>query len=287
MPLHVHVASAPWDRTLWLPAVLASIALLYLHGRGWRRSTFLIHGRDWGAPGFLGGLLVIWTAMGSPLAMGDEAMLTVHMVQHLLLMTIAPPLILLSAPVLALVRGLPGRPPGRQLRRFIAERVDAFATRGSGPTYGQLTVCWLAATATLAIWHVPAPFALAWRSGEWHLFEQISFVIAGLLFWWPIVQPWPSAPVGPRWSLVLYLFLATLPCDILSGFLVFSDRVAYAVYLSPSPQSYAAVLADQQRAGALMWTCVTLIYLVCGAVLSTQLLSPQMSPAMSRHREGV
>jgi cytochrome c oxidase assembly factor CtaG len=283
MPPHVHVASASWDLALWLPAMLTLTALMYLRGRGWRRSTLLIHGGDWGAPGFLGGLLAIWGAMGSPLAMRDETMLTVHMVQHLLLMTIAPPLILLSAPVPALVRGF----PGRRLRRFIAQRVDAFAKRDSGPTYGQLTVCWLAATGTLAIWHVPAAFALAWRSGAWHLVEQISFMIAGLLFWWPIVQPWPSAPAGPRWSLVLYLFLATLPCDILSGFLVFSDRVTYAVYLSPSPQSYAAVLADQQRAGALMWTCVTLIYLVCGAVLSTQLLSPQMSPAMSRHRDVV
>jgi hypothetical protein len=75
----------------------------------------------------------------------------------------------------------------------------------------------------------------------------------------------------------LYLFFATLPCDILSGFLVFSERVAYPVYLSNPGQSSLSVLADQQFAGALMWTCVTVVYLVAGAILSTYLLSPQIS----------
>src|SRR2546429_1284410 len=52
-----------------------------------------------------------------------------------------------------------------------------------------------------------------------------------LLFWWPVVQPWPGVARWPRWSMLLYLFLATLPCDVLSGLLVFSDRVAYPMYL--------------------------------------------------------
>ncbi len=101
------------------------------------------------------------------------------------------------------------------------------------------------------LWHVPALFALALRSPAWHAVEQASFLVTGLLFWWPVIEPWPRRPLPP-WSIVLYLFLATLPCDILSAFLVFSDRVAYPVYLSAD--SSAAVLADQQRAGALMWT---------------------------------
>jgi putative membrane protein len=263
--LHAHAMWGSWDRTVLLPAMLALIALWYLRGRGWRRTE------DWGAPGFLLGLLTIWIAMGPPLGMRDESLLTAHMVQHLLLMTIAPPLMLMAAPVSALLLGL----PGQRVRQMIGRWLDAWALRDAGPTPGQLAICWLTATMTLVIWHVPAAFALGWHSSAWHLIEQLSFLIAGLIFWWPIAQPWPSAPAGPQWSLVLYLFLATLPCDILSGFLVFSDRVAYAVYLSPSPQAYPAVLSDQQCAGALMWTCVTLIYLVWGTVLSTQLLSPR------------
>jgi cytochrome c oxidase assembly factor CtaG len=76
----------------------------------------------------------------------------------------------------------------------------------------------------------------------------------------------------------LYLFLATLPCDILSGFLVFCDRVVYPFYLS-SPQRFGlTALEDQQCAGALMWTCVTIVYLIAGAVFAARLLSPRWSP---------
>src|SRR5260370_3729630 len=135
------------------------------------------------------------------------------------------------------------------------------------------------ATAALVGWHVPAIFTLALESGAWHWFEQATCIAAGLLFWWPVVQPWPNAPAEPRWSILFYLFLATLPCDILSAFLVFSERVAYPVYLSASRQSGLSVLADQQCAGALIWTCITIVYLFPAAALSTRLLAPPDSRA--------
>jgi hypothetical protein len=72
--------------------------------------------------------------------------------------------------------------------------------------------------------------------------------------------------------MLLYLFLATLPCDILSGFLVFSERVVYPVYFSSAHRFGMSVLEDQQCAGALMWTCVTIIYLAPAASLTTGML---------------
>ena len=122
---------------------------------------------------------------------------------------------------------------------------------------------------------------LGLRSEAWHAIEQASFLISGLLFWWPVVQPfvrpWPGASHRPQWSIILYLFLATLPCDILSAFLVFCDRVVYPVYSSsPRPLGFSA-LADQQCAGALMWTCVTVVYFVAGTILTARLLSPEVS----------
>jgi cytochrome c oxidase assembly factor CtaG len=110
------------------------------------------------------------------------------------------------------------------------------------------------------------------RSEMWHAVEELSFLSTGLLFWWPVVQRWPGVP---GWSMILYLFLATLPCDVLSGFLVFSERVAYPVYLSIPGTSVPSVLADQQCAGALMWTCVTIVYFVAAAILSTHSSSLQ------------
>jgi cytochrome c oxidase assembly factor CtaG len=73
--------------------------------------------------------------------------------------------------------------------------------------------------------------------------------------------------------MLVYLFLATLPCDILSAFLVFCDRVVYTVYLSTPKHFAISALADQQCAGALMWTCITIVYLLAAAILSTLLLS--------------
>jgi len=273
MAPHVHAASESWFAISLLLALLL-MDLLYL--RGWLRlrsaSARVIP--PWRVISFSLGLFLIWIAVGSPLASMDERMLTVHMIQHLLLMTFAAPLILLGLPVMPFLRGLP---------RQFAQAVGPLFQRPSVQSFGRMlvrpTFSWLAATATLVGWHIPRIFTLALQSGAWHLFEQATFLVAGLLFWWPVVQPWPNAPREPRWSILLYLFLATLPCDILSGFLIFSERVAYPVYLSVSRQSDLSVLADQECAGALMWTCVTIVYLVPAAILSTRLLAPWNSRA--------
>jgi len=247
--------------------------LVYLRGWLHLRSTSSNIIEAWRAGTFVLGLISIWVALASPIAVWDQASLTGHMIQHLLLMTFAAPLILLSEPVMLLLHGLPRRfvrsiigplfrwPPVQQLGRLLA----------------QPALCWLAAVGALVIWHVPVAFALGMQSKAWHAIEQASFLGTGFLFWWPVVQPWPSVSRRPDWSIILYLFFATLPCDVLSAFLVFSERVAYPVYLSTSGQSSLSALADQQCAGALMWTCVTIVYLVAGAILSLHLLSPQIS----------
>jgi cytochrome c oxidase assembly factor CtaG len=213
--------------------------------------------------------------VGSPLAALDEQMLTVHMIQHLLLMTFAAPLILVGLPLKPLLHGLP-----QQFEQSIVAPLFHWPLlQRIGRVIGRPAFSWVVATAVLIGWHVPAVFTFALQSGGWHLFEQATFLVAGLLFWWPVVEPWPNVPAEPRWSILLYLFLATLPCDILSAFLVFSERVAYPVYLLASRQSDLSVLADQQCAGALMWTCITIVYLVPAAILSTRLLAPRDSRA--------
>jgi putative membrane protein len=269
MPSLVHVHSESWEFPVWLTLPIVFAALVYL--RGWLslRSTSSNVIPAWRAGSFLLGTFSIWVAVASPIATSDHELLTAHMVQHLLLMSLAPPLIWLSAPLLSFAHGLP--------RQFVNGVMDSlfrspFAQR-VGRALGDLTFCWLAATATLVVWHVPAALALGMQSGPWHAVQHASFLATGLLFWWPVVRPWPSVPAGPQWSIVLYLFLATLPCDILSGFLVFSERITYPVYLSTSRHP-GLVLEDQQSAGALMWTCVTIVYLVAGTILSTRLLSP-------------
>jgi putative membrane protein len=107
----------------------------------------------------------------------------------------------------------------------------------------------------------------------WHGIEQASFLVTGLLFWRPVVEPSRNDLKWPESSTLLYLFFATLPCDILSGFLVFCDRVVYPAYTSSAQRFGMTALEDQQCAGALMWTCVTLVYLIAGAIVTARLMS--------------
>jgi putative membrane protein len=273
MPHLHHGVLAPSQVSLILTIVFT--AFVYLRGWLHLRSSSLSVIPAWRAGSFLLGLFLIGVAVGSPLAVLHEAMLTGHMIQHLLLMTFAAPMILLGEPVMLLSHGLP-----RQfVRAVIGPLVRWRLVQQLGRALAEPAFCWVAALAALTVWHVPAAFTLGMQSEAWHVVEQASFLGTGLLFWWPVVQPWPSVSRWPDWSIILYLFLATLPCDILSGFLVFSERVAYPVYLSTSGQSSLSALADQQCAGALMWTCVTIVYLVAGTILSTRLLSPQSSAA--------
>ncbi len=261
--------------TFPVPITFALVFAAFLYLRGWLhlRSGSVNIIPTWRAVSFLLGLLLICVALGSPLAAFDEELLIVHMVQHLLLMTISPLLILLGAPVMPFLHGLPQ--PFAQ--GVLAPLFRWPPMQRIGRVLSQPAFCWLASTGALVGWHVPSAFTLGLQSEAWHVLEHACFLGAGFLFWWPVVQPWPSVPTPPRWSILLYLFLATLPCDILSAFLVFCDRVVYPIYLSTPRLFNTSVLEDQQCAGALMWTCVTIVYLVAAAILTIRLLAERSS----------
>ena len=259
---HYHVATGSWGVSIPLTLAIVFVAWAYL--RGWLRLGPTANRISaWRATSFFAGLLLIWVALASPVAWLDHELLTIHMIQHLLLMTIAPPLIWLGQPVLALTSARSHR-----LGSTLGPRPQRFADALTQPAF-----CLFVSSVVLLGWHIPAVFALGMKSESWHVVQQASFLVTGLLFWWPVIQPWPSIR-RHELSLILYLFLATLPCDILSGFLVFCDRVVYPAYSSPSHLFGFSALDDQQCAAALMWTCVTIVYLVAGALLTMHFLSP-------------
>jgi putative membrane protein len=277
MSAEFHVHFQPWFFPLPFTFALVLVALVYL--RGW----FLLR-RElsemiplWRLAAFMSGLSFFWIAVGSPLSALDHESLTIHMINHLVLMALVAPLLLTGAPGPLLLRGLPAR-AGRGVRDLVLHNLLA---QRLGQLLQHPVFCWLFATATVIGWHLPAVFQLAMRSHWWHDLEYASFGLAGLLFWWPVVRPTPSAREWPRWSTPLYLFLATLPCDILSAFLVFCGRVVYPSYLSSPRLFNLSALQDQQCAGALMWVCVTFAYLLPAIVITVAILSPQ--GAHSRH----
>jgi len=179
----------------------------------------------------------------SPLTHLDHHLLTGHMVMHLLIMLVAAPLIL-----------FPARPA---------------LARWNPPIIG----CWLAGSLTVLLWHVPAVFEFALQSTFWRLVELASFFVAGIVFWWPVIQLRPHS----GWSVPVYLFLATLPCDALSAFLVFCGHVVYRPYLSADGHAMFGLspLEDQAMAGALMWVTVTFVYLIPALVLTARLLASE------------
>jgi putative membrane protein len=210
---------------------------------------------------FSTGVLLVWLALASPFARLDHHLLSVHMIQHLVVMAIAAPLLLLGAPGPVLLRTLP-----QSLFRRAAS--DTLRKIAPPPVF-----CWLAGTAAVIVWHIPAVFQLGLHSPGWHQTQHATFFVAGLLFWWPVIQPWPSASREPRWSIPLYLFLATLPCDALSAYLVFCDHVVYRHYLVGRRLLGVSALQDQQWAGALMWVSVTFTYLIPAVAVTFELLS--------------
>src|ERR1700722_9402125 len=167
-----HRASEP----LWISGALILASLVYL--LGWlglrRRDHQNVEG--WRTGSFVFGLLLIWIATASPLAALDDEMLTAHMVQHLLLMTLAPTLILLGVPRKPLTHGL--------LQRFLAATGRPLRSELMGQSASVIThpaLCWLAAASTLILWHIPSVFMLGLRSQMWHAIEQASFLATGLL----------------------------------------------------------------------------------------------------------
>jgi cytochrome c oxidase assembly factor CtaG len=219
---------------------------------------------------FMAGLFSLWIALGSPLAALDHQLLTVHMMKHLLLMTVGAPLILLGAPAMPVLCGLPKWI--MRLSLLLRSRTPRLSLLGnflSNPVF-----CWLAGTAAVIAWHIPTLFQLGLSSNTWHIVEGVCFLSAGLLFWRPIIRTGPREAKGLQWSMPLYLFLGTLPCDILSAFLTFCGRVVYPNYVSAARIVNLSPLQDQECAGALMWICVTFAYLIPAVVITMQILSP-------------
>jgi putative membrane protein len=257
-----------WSPPIGVNVSLCLAALVYTIG--WLRlhKVFPNLISIWRLAACLAGIVSLWIAVGSPLEAFDDVSLSLHMVQHLLLMAVAPPLILLGAPALPLLRGLP-----RMIRGAVGQFLCWPPAQRLGRVLTDPAVCWLAATVALIAWHIPAAFELALRSDAWHEVEHACFFATSLLFWWPVIQPYPSVARWPGWSIPLYLFLGTLPGGALGAFLAFCDRVLYPSYGSAPMIFHVSPLADQVFAGALMWVFGTFVYMVPAVIHTVRILS--------------
>jgi putative membrane protein len=260
--LHAQVEWQWWS-SMVAAGIVAGSCVAYV--RGWRRlrrhsPERAARLRPWA---FASGMLAAWFVIGSPASALDRQLLTFHMVQHLVLMTIAAPLLLAARPALALRSGAP-----RWIAYATKKLRQSETVRALGNVLRHPVACWLAGTVVVVAWHVPVAHHFATSSPTWHLIQQLSFLAGGMLFWRPVMGRGPNELFVP-----VYLLLATFPCDALSGFLAFCGRVVYACHRAALTFPRLSPLQDQQCAAALMWFWVTIAYLAPAIAVTLRLLS--------------
>jgi len=191
----------------------------------------------WQVASFCGGLLVLLLALNGPMHdLSDYYLFSAHMVQHLLLTLLLPPL---------LIAGTPGwllQPLLRSARVRIAARVLT-----------QPVVAAVLYTVTIAVWHLTPFYELMMRNHDVHIATHLMFIVAATILWWPVMSPVPELPRLPYGLGMLYLFLVGIPMQIVAALITLSDEVLYPWY-SAAPRTWGLTpLDDQQLGGLLMW----------------------------------
>src|SRR4051812_35972650 len=238
-----------WPSTPWLIAALLFASAIY--GRGWmalrRRNPVRWHRGRLAA--YLGGLLALFLAFGSPVEPVGSLLLQVHMIQHLLLMMVAPPLLWLGAPMLPMIRGVPG--PIRVY--WVAPVLRSRVFRGVFAKLSHPAPALALYVGATWLWHAPGVYEAALRSPGLHRLQHFCFLGSSLLFWYPVVRPDPTRPRWSPWLLLPYLLIADLSNTALSALLTFSDRLLYPHYGQIPRIAGISALDDQATAGVLMW----------------------------------
>jgi putative membrane protein len=219
---------------------------------------------------FLGGLACLWIAIASPLEALADDLLSAHMIEHLILMSLMPPLVLLGLPVVPILRGLPRAVHVHFAGPFLRSRV----LRDTVHQLTRLRFAWLAMNLTFLLWHVPAAYDFALEHEFWHDVEHLSFLSTSLLFWWCIIRPWPASQRAHQWGILIYLLGADFVNSALSAFLAFCGRTVYPYYLAHTNPAQMDPLSDQVLGAVVMWVFGSTAFLIPAALIAFSMLQP-------------
>jgi putative membrane protein len=261
---------ADWSLPLWLTLSISITAAIYLRGWILIRKTRPEQFDDTRLGSFLSGLALLWLAIASPVDGFADRLLTVHMVEHLLLMSAIPMLLLYGLPVVPLLRGLPA--PVTQ--GIIGPLLRVRALRNLGKWLVTPSIAFLLMNLGYLAWHVPAAYDLALENETWHGLEHLCFLITSLLFWWYILRPWPAEKRNSDWGALIYLALADIVMTMLCGFLTFCDRPLYPWYINHPNPFGLPVLEDQVLGAVIMWVLGSFAFLVPAMIITMHLLVP-------------
>lgn len=266
MMIPLHPGQAPQPHDIWgawslEPAALLSISLvsaLYLGGRLAGRHR-VSRRRD---VCFAAGIAALAAAVLTPLDALSSALASAHMVQHLLLVLVAAPLLALSAPSTTLMRGAP-----RAVRRGVGRaRVRLRLTRRTTQALWHPAPAWLLHLAALWFWHATGPYQAALDNPLVHTLEHATFLLTALLLWSVVVESARTGRTSPGLAILL-IFGTAMHNVFLSALLTFARTPWYPGYAGTTEAWGLTQLADQQLAGAIMWVPGGLVYFATAITL--------------------
>ena len=204
---------------------------------------------------FAGGLLALLLALNGPLHdLSDWYLFSAHMVQHLVLTLVVPPLLL---------TGVPGFMLDALLRPCLARRAPGAVVR----TLTRPLPAFAAYAVAVVGWHLPGPYNTALEIHGWHVVEHVALLAAAILGWWPIVSPSRLAPPLPYAAQLLYLFVFGMPMTVVAAMITGAERVLYPFYETAPRIVDLTPLADQRLGGVIMWVPSGLIPLAAFTIV--------------------
>ena len=186
---------------------------------------------------FHAALVILFLSLNGPMHdLSDDYLFSAHMVQHLILELIVPPLMLAGT-------------PGWMLRPLLR-------TRGVGPVARFVTrprAAFALFNVVLAVWHLPPLYNLALEVHAMHIVQHLMFIAASVIMWWPLMGSLPELPRLSYPGQMLYCFLMTVPMSIVAVCITMADRVLYPLYAIAPRVLGISPLEDQRYGGLIMW----------------------------------
>ena len=228
---------------------IAALAALYL----WRAARAPAPGTPNGLQklSFFSGLFVMFVSLNGPLHdLSDFYLFSAHMVQHLLLTLLLPPLLI-------------GGTPGWMLRPLIKPR----AVRAVAQFVTRPIMCYAIFNLVIIGWHLPVFYNAAMANHNIHIVEHLMFIASAVLLWWPFMSPMPELPRLAYPGQLLYCFLSTFPMSVVAIYITLADHVLYPAYAAAPRIWQLTPMMDQRTGGLIMWVPGSIVFYVLMTVV--------------------
>jgi putative membrane protein len=268
-PLAPHDLWGAW--TVEPFVVLSLVAAGWLYVRGMRRGPMADRRRTWC---FIGAVGTIAVALVSPLDALSESLASAHMMQHILLVLVAAPLLVLAAPMGTLLRGT----PHAVLRAVAGWRARLRLSPTALRPLRDPAVAWVLHVATLWFWHASVPYDAAVEDPLVHALEHATFLATALLFWASVAGARARRAGNTGLAMILVLGMA-IQSVFLAALITFAATPWYSVYATTTSAWGLSPLEDQQLAGVIMWVPGGVVYVAAGLALLVTWLREAERPA--------